>query len=282
VIGGNVTLALESGTDGALLQPAKRATDRASELVGKRLDFARSGAIHESGESERAIVDMRQPTREAVAMVEQSLDASMTLHAEIADEPLFTATEPGALDRICVNLLFNAREAIDQRRRERPTDPDYHPRIDLTLRPLDRAPGLDGPRIELVVSDNGTGMTAEVRARVFEPFFSTNRAAQSTGLGLATVYGIVSRLGGSFTSTPSRARALRSPSVSRWPPRSRPRRSSLRLLQRPRSRRTSCSSTTNRICCHLPTPSCWKPATSAPSRPPANWPCRRCVPGPST
>jgi signal transduction histidine kinase len=62
VIGGNVTLALESGADGALLQPAKRATDRAIELVGKLLDFARSGTINESPDSERVIVDMRQPT----------------------------------------------------------------------------------------------------------------------------------------------------------------------------------------------------------------------------
>lgn len=196
VIGGNVTLALDSGGDSALLQPAKRATDRASELVGKLLDFARSGAISESADSHRVIVDMRQPAYDAVAMVESNLDPRITLHCEVADEPLFAAAEPGALDRVCINLLFNASEAVDEQRRLTPADQDYRPRIDITLRSIDSSIGDSEHGIELVVNDNGAGMTDEVRARVFEPFFSTKRADRSTGLGLATVYGIVSRLSG--------------------------------------------------------------------------------------
>ncbi len=196
VIGGNVTLALDSGGDSALLQPAKRATDRASELVGKLLDFARSGAISESADSHRVIVDMRQPAYDAAAMVESNLDPRTTLHCEVAEEPLFAAAEPGALDRVCINLLFNASEAVDEQRRLTAADQDYRPRIDITLRSIDSPIGDSEHGIELVVNDNGAGMTDEVRARVFEPFFSTKRADRSTGLGLATVYGIVSRLGG--------------------------------------------------------------------------------------
>lgn len=137
-------------------------------------------------------------------MVEQSLDPGTMLHTTIADEPLFAATEPGALNRVCINLLFNAKEAIDERRRERPADPDYRPRIDVALRLVDGDGESAGDGIELAVSDNGAGMTNEVRARVFEPFFSTKRTDQGSGLGLSTVYGIVSRLGGavSVTSAP--------------------------------------------------------------------------------
>lgn len=192
VIGGHLTLALDGGDppSPALLEPAKRASDRASELARQLLEFARSGAINR-GEA-LVVVDVRELARDAAAMVRLNLDPRVTLHADIDGRPLFAAAEQGALDRVCMNLLLNARDALVQQAAALDDD-SYRPRIDLTLRALE-----DGREIELTVADNGTGMTEAVRVRVFEPFFSTKNNDQSTGLGLATTYGIVTHLGGAI------------------------------------------------------------------------------------
>ena len=101
--------------------------------------------------------------------------------------------DPHQLDQVVMNLAVNARDAMPRGGKFVLETAE----VDLTMNSRSETSGLSaGKYVMLAVSDTGSGMTPEVIARIFEPFFTTKELGKGTGLGLATVYGIVKQNGG--------------------------------------------------------------------------------------
>ncbi|HEY0880584.1 MAG TPA: ATP-binding protein, partial [Archangium sp.] len=175
----------------------KKASDRASALVRQLLAFSRKQVL------EPRVVDVNELLRGLERLLARLLSERHALAIRPASDALLCTLDAGQFEQVLVNLVVNSRDAM-------PTGGNIVIEADqLTLGAADvvETPGLQpGPHVRLVVTDDGSGIPLEVQARVFEPFFTTKGPDRGTGLGLATVYGIVKQSGGaiSFTSEPGR------------------------------------------------------------------------------
>jgi PAS domain S-box-containing protein len=157
----------------------RAAAERGAALTKQLLTFARRDVVNAEP------VELTEVVDGVVAMLSRTLGDHVTLQLVMADPPLVVVADRHQLEQILLNLAINARDAMPEGG-------------SLTI-VAERAAGKDpsGPDdVILRVADTGLGMAPEVVGRAFEPFFTTKDRTKGSGLGLATVYGIVRRSGG--------------------------------------------------------------------------------------
>ena len=157
----------------------EQAARRAADLTQQLLLFSRK----ESGR--REVLDFAALIRDRSRLLQRTLGDHIEVVVRAPDRPLLVMADSTELDQVVMNLAVNARDAM----------PDGGRLVLL----VERIHADGQTRVRLSVGDNGTGMSAEVAAHAFEPFYTTKEVGHGTGLGLATVYGIVQRSGGSVT-----------------------------------------------------------------------------------
>jgi PAS domain S-box-containing protein len=182
---------LEEGTSAHTdVVEIRKAAERATDLTRQLLIFSRREVVKPTP------VDLNEVVRD----VERLLRRTLGEHVELVVNPgqglPAVLADPGQIEQVLVNLAVNARDAMPDggrlriETREVELDGDFlreHPELS------------PGRYVRLTVADDGVGMEPEIAARAFEPFFSTKSRGEGTGLGLATVYGIVTGAGGQIS-----------------------------------------------------------------------------------
>jgi signal transduction histidine kinase len=159
-----------------------RAGHRAVELTRQLLAFARRQKLAPRP------VDVNAVVANVIPMLMRLISEDITLVTCPADGPAVVEVDPSQLEQVLVNLAINARDAM-------PGGGQLTIATAIQKADYRRRHHLRGPAVLLTVADSGSGMSRDVLSRIFEPFFTT-KALTGTGLGLATVHGIVSQSGG--------------------------------------------------------------------------------------
>jgi PAS domain S-box-containing protein len=179
-----------------------RATRQASHLTHQLLAFARQESVRSEPVSLNEVVtDLRE-------LIARTIGEHVQLETALAPDLLRVQADPGQIGQVLVNLAVNARDAMPAggkltlQAQNVWLDPDDA---------RDRGRLDPGWHVELVVTDTGSGMAPEVMEHAFDPFYTTKAPGEGTGLGLATVYGIITGAGGavSLYSEPERGTTLR-------------------------------------------------------------------------
>jgi PAS domain S-box-containing protein len=169
------------------VEEIRRAAERAAALTRQLLIFSRREVVQPE------LLDLRQVVSQLENLLHRALGERVELETRFEDAVAGVEADPGQIEQVLVNLSVNARDAMPDGGRlvieveNAELDEEYaymHPNTEA------------GSYVRLKVSDTGVGMDEETIARAFEPFFTTKGKGEGTGLGLATVYGIVTGAGG--------------------------------------------------------------------------------------
>lgn len=167
----------------------RKAADRGASLTRQLLSFSRRQQIHPR------LLDLNERLSEVVKLLRPLMGDDVETIIHPRSPSAIVEADPGQFDQIILNLAVNARDAMPKGGKLI---------IETALQEFDQSlarqhqPLAPGKYVMISVSDNGAGMDKETVARIFEPFFTTKEAGKGTGLGLATVYGIVKQSGGSI------------------------------------------------------------------------------------
>ena len=197
IIKGNVELALQQLPTGVPLrddlEQVAQAASRAALLTRQLLAFGRKQVLTP------VVLDLNEVVAEAERMLRRVIGEDIRFVTQLAPTVSRVTADRGQIEQVLVNLVVNARDAM-------PTGGVLTVATrDVTVSFADAtARGIvPGSYVTLCVHDTGTGMDEETRSRIFEPFFTTKPVGHGTGLGLATVYGVVNQSGG-FVSVDSK------------------------------------------------------------------------------
>ena len=163
-----------------------KAGERAAGLTQQLLAFSRKQVL------QPRVVNFADTLREMDHLVRRVIGEDIEVATKIHDEMARVKIDPSQVEQVILNLVVNARDAMPQGGKL--TLELSHTELNASYAGIHNIS--PGTYVMLAVSDNGCGMTSDVRQRAFEPFFTTKEVGSGTGLGLATVYGIVRQSGG--------------------------------------------------------------------------------------
>jgi signal transduction histidine kinase len=181
----------------------RKAADRAAALTRQLLAFSRKQVLTPT------ILDLNETASGLLQMLPRVIGDHIKTRVLLASDLARVKADASQMEQVLVNLVLNARDAMTtgghltiETANVLLTDARLRAE-NLTLQP--------GQYVMLTVTDTGTGMDAATRARIFEPFFTTKPKGKGTGLGLATVYGIVEQSGGGIAldTAPGRGTSFR-------------------------------------------------------------------------
>ena len=157
--------------------------NRAADLTGKLLAFARKGNYHSD------VIDIHSIIAEVAVILSRSIDRSISIEQRLDAVPSCVKGDPGQIQNALLNIALNARDAMQHGgtlsflTSVRNIDSSFKSDYQHTFTP--------GKYIHIAISDTGTGIDDETKSHLFEPFFTTKEPGKGTGMGLAAVYGTI-------------------------------------------------------------------------------------------
>jgi len=183
----HLQLSPESRRVGERLTAIDHAADRAADLIRQLLAFGRRQVLNPE------VVAVNDLVTGLENMLSRIIGDDVELDVDLDPETGCTRVDPALLEQVILNLVVNARDAM-------PDGGRVSIRTTSMPVPSEESPARDDGRrlVELAVTDTGVGVDPAIRERIFEPYFTTKEMEKGTGLGLATVYGIVEQSGGTI------------------------------------------------------------------------------------